>query len=515
MAQTITSQVGGETKERWLAETVAITAGTLSPAISQAADLWGRKWLVVGFTVAGAVGCLIVSRADNFGTLIAGQCMPYHSTQAYISADLVTAIGALPAGVQCLIHAIASEIMPRKWRTIAQAATATAGGLGGVVGALLSGGLVRTDPTNWRIFFYIIVGLYVASFLTIVFLYNPPPRELQTTLTQQEKLARLDWIGNALFIPGLVLFGFALTSSTGIYPWKSAKIIAPLVVGAVLLILFILYEWLVKKDGMLHHGVFTNGRNFPLVFGLFFMEGLVFFATNSFYSFEVAVVYGKELFIAGAYYALGFAILIVVSQITGVYCAKTKTIRGPLVVAFLSFSLFLALMATLKTDYSAAHPLGYVVFFGIGIGISLNALTATAQLSTPKELIAIATGLVIGVRSVGGTVGLSIFSAVFSSTQSTQIPAKVGAAVSGFPQFNPKNTGALLAGILSGNSTLLGEVAGVSPGLIDATGAALREANLLSFRNVWITAAALCATTAVGKLAIDTLHVRECTLIGS
>jgi hypothetical protein len=82
MAQTITSQVGGETKERWLAETVAITAGTLSPAISQAADLWGRKWLVVGFTVAGAVGCLIVSRADNFGTLIAGQCIPHHSIRA-------------------------------------------------------------------------------------------------------------------------------------------------------------------------------------------------------------------------------------------------------------------------------------------------------------------------------------------------------------------------------------------------------------------------------------------------
>jgi MFS family permease len=75
MAQTITSQIGGESSEQWLAETVAIVAGTLSPPVSQAADLWGRKWFVVGFTICGAVGCLILSRANNFGQLIGGQSM--------------------------------------------------------------------------------------------------------------------------------------------------------------------------------------------------------------------------------------------------------------------------------------------------------------------------------------------------------------------------------------------------------------------------------------------------------
>ena len=74
LAQTITAEIGGSAKSTWLAETVAITAGTLSPPVSQAADFWGRKWFVVGFTVCGAVGCLILSRANGFGQLIAGQC---------------------------------------------------------------------------------------------------------------------------------------------------------------------------------------------------------------------------------------------------------------------------------------------------------------------------------------------------------------------------------------------------------------------------------------------------------
>lgn len=390
--------------------------------------------------------------------------------------------------------------MPRKWRTIAQAATATAGGLGGAVGALMAGGLVRSNPANWRVFFYIVVGMYAVVVSIIVVLYNPPKRELQTTLTQREKLARLDWIGYLLFVPGLVLFGFALTSSTGIYPWSSSKIIGPLVVGPVLLIAFVLYEWLMKKDGMLHHAVFTCGRNFPLVFGLFFVEGLLFFATNSFFSYEVAAVYGKGLFTAGAYYAFGFAVLILTTQITGVYCSKTKTIRGPLVVAYLSFGIFCSLVAAARTSYSSEHFLGYVIFFGIGIGISLNALTATAQLSTPKELISIATGLVIGVRSVGGLVGLSIFSAIFSSTQSDQISAKVGAVVSEYPNFDPENTGILLASLFSGNLTLVKDIEPPVPtSLIANAGEAIREANLLSFRNVWIAAATLCAVAAIGK----------------
>lgn len=98
LAQTITSQIGGEQSETWLAETVAITAGTLSPPVSQAADLWGRKWFVVGFTVCGAVGCLIVSRAESFGTLIGGQCtlFPPRSEQKLCANDVQLLAHCMP-----------------------------------------------------------------------------------------------------------------------------------------------------------------------------------------------------------------------------------------------------------------------------------------------------------------------------------------------------------------------------------------------------------------------------------
>jgi MFS family permease len=247
---------------RWLTKTIAIVAGSLSAPVAQAADLWGRKWFVVGFTYCGAVGSLIASRANGFPQLIAGQT-----------------IGSFHAGAQTLVHAIASEILPRKYRPFAQAATAAAGGLGGITGSLLAGGLTKDDPNNWRIYFYILAALYITMATVVMFLYNPPPRELQLQLTQRQKLARLDWIGYALLIPGIVLFGYALTSSAAVYAWSDRRVIATLVIGAVMIIGFVLYEWLVITTGTLHHSLFQS-RNFPIAFGAFFVEGVSEFSPS-------------------------------------------------------------------------------------------------------------------------------------------------------------------------------------------------------------------------------------------
>ena len=75
--------------------------------------------------------------------------------------------------------------------------------------------------------------------------------------------------------------------------------------------------------------------------------------------------------------------------------------------SFVVFVVFFALMA--RTDSGSSKEVwGYPVFLGTGLGLSLVSLITAAQLSTPPELIAITSGLVIGIRSLGGSVGLAI-----------------------------------------------------------------------------------------------------------
>lgn len=289
LSNTITAVVGEPNKATWVVSPISISAGILGPPVSQAADYWGRKPFVVIFTTCGFVGCLIASRADTFTTLIVGQT-----------------IGALTAGCQPLLHAIASEIIPRKHRPLAQSAVNAAAALGGIIGLLVGGAVVRHKPTGFRTFFYVTAGLYALCVAVIFLLYHPPVRDLQRQLTTRQKLARLDWIGYAFFCPGLILFSFALTSSGGVYPWKSAKIIGPLVVGGVLLICFALYEWKGTRTGMLHHDLFSRGRNFAIAEAIQLVEGVVFFCATQYYGFEVSVLYDKSLFQAGLDYTVGW-----------------------------------------------------------------------------------------------------------------------------------------------------------------------------------------------------------------
>jgi hypothetical protein len=64
-------------------------------------------------------------------------------------------------------------------------------------------------------------------------------------------------------------------------------------------------------------------------------------------------------------------------------------------------------MAT-ATKNSSQHAWGYTVFMGWGLGMTIVTLMTAAQLSIPHELIAVASGILISFRSLGGTVGIAI-----------------------------------------------------------------------------------------------------------
>lgn len=191
-----------------------------------------------------------------------------------------------------------------------------------------------------------------------------------------------------MFVPGLILFSYALTSSSGVYAWSSSKIIGTLVIGALMLLMFIIYEWKFKKVGMLHHGLFSRGRNFAICLALIFTEGLAFFAANTYYAYETAALYDRDFFHAGLNFTVVFWSANVATVITGLYVSRTKTLRIPLVFATTCVTVFFASMASLtpSTQWSAV---GFAVFLGIGLGSALNAVIVAAQLSTPPELIAL------------------------------------------------------------------------------------------------------------------------------
>ncbi len=124
------------------------------------------------------------------------------------------------------------------------------------------------------------IGLFVG--------YRPPKRHTRLDhLSIWQKLGRLDLPGFALLTAGLTLLLTGLNLGGGIFTWSSTPVLATMIVGIVILIGFGIYEWKFTRTGILHHDLFSGGKNrgrtFALCVGLIFIEGILLFSYIIFY----------------------------------------------------------------------------------------------------------------------------------------------------------------------------------------------------------------------------------------
>jgi hypothetical protein len=163
----------------------------------------------------------------------------------------------------------------------------------------------------------------------------------------------------------------------------------------------------------------------------------------------------------------------------------------------------------------------YAVILGAGVGACLSALVTVAQLTTPKELISITSGLLIAMRSFGGSIGLAIctlFSsllymhvqellltlnssldnAIFTNKLTNNLGKKIAAAV--LPLGLPASSlPAFITDLANSDSTDLVTIPGVTGEIIGAGVGALKEAYTIAFRYVWIAAGCFTVVAAIGK----------------
>lgn len=341
----------------------------------------------------GAIGCVIVSQATSMNMLIAG-----------------FTVSGVAFGAQPLLHTVTSEVLPRRWRGYGQAIDMSSNCLGAVFGLLLGGALNRADDpasNGFRHYYLINMTLYVLAAALCTIAYNPPPLAKQKQFTTWEKLVKLDWTGYFFLATGLVLFCVGLSYSKNPYEWADPRVSATFAIGLALFLCLIGYETFIKKDGMFHHGLFNGNRNFAIALLTVACDGCAFFGANNYFAFQLSVLYETDALIVGTRCSIMLISACFGAGLAGWYCAVARRVRWVSVAAFIIFTVFFICMATSDTGSSKAVWF-YPVLLGIGLGMTLTTLVTAAQLSTPPELISVASGLIISVRSLGGTIAIAI-----------------------------------------------------------------------------------------------------------
>lgn len=176
----------------------------------------------------------------------------------------------------------------------------------------------------------------------------------------------------------------------------------------------------------------------------------------------------------------------VTTVLWGYWSTRMRTIRVPLFTGFLLFTAGIVGLATIEPGDSL-NALAFAALAGIGFGAPLILVISGVQLSTPHHLIATATAVTTSSRAVAATVFTAIYSAAFSTRIGDKIPSYVPAAAiaAGLPA---TSVAEFMQALTTNDSAGLEQVPGISPSIIAAGVAALKQAFADSVRVVYLIA---------------------------
>ncbi|KAI0803147.1 iron permease [Irpex lacteus] len=334
----------------WVGSAYPLAATALLPASGCIADVFGRRvtmLVALGFFSLGSALC---GCAQSMSWLIAAR----------------TIQGAGGGAIQALASIIVSDLVPLRERAMYNSLIGLTWAVAASVGPVVGGGLAVSG--NWRWFFYMNLPICgVVGFLVFFFLrLKIPPGSLR------EKLGRVDWIGNIIFVGSSTSAAIALTWGGLTHAWTSPATLVPLIVGFCGLAIFLFYEAKFASNPIVPLALLSNRTSLSGYLQTFFTPminiGMTYYLMTWLQS-----VKGASPIRAGVY-ALPFTLALGLSLIfTGASVAITKSYRVQLWLGWAFFIASMGAFTTVHSDTSTATALGLWVLVGVGGGMLYSA----------------------------------------------------------------------------------------------------------------------------------------------
>ncbi|KAF2087655.1 MFS multidrug transporter-like protein [Saccharata proteae CBS 121410] len=391
----IYGDIGGVDRWAWFVLGYLLALAAVCPFVGYLSDLFGRRHTSLMGATLLIVGNIVTSTAHVMNIFIAGM-----------------SIAGVGAGIlELTALAVTSEIAPTRKR--------------GKYNAWMILTILPFCPSvlwaqwvahygSWRyIGLWCALWAFIGLVLTFVF-YHPPPRTNTNGLSRMELVKRIDWIGGFLSIAGLLLFMAGLQWGGYNYPWTTAHVLVPLLLGAALLAAFSIWEWKLARFPMFPGRLKQEPRVLMLTLIITCISGANFFSVLLFWPTQSYNVYGHEPTGVGIRnITLGFSILAGACLVLAALTYTRGHIRSLMLVSCIFMTAGGGGMAALDRDNVW---LVYVVLTisGLGIGGIVVPASIITNIICPDDLIATVTALTLAIRVLGGALGYCIYYNVFS-----------------------------------------------------------------------------------------------------
>ena len=189
------------------------------------------------------------------------------------------------------------------------------------------------------------------------------------------------------------------------YPWASTHVLVPLILGAVLIIAFIVWEARFAVNPMFPKRLQQNPRVLALTLAITFISGANFFAVLMFWPTQAYNMYGHDPVGVGVRgLPIGFAVMF-----GGVACLIALTLTGGkirllMIISTVLMTLGTGLMALARPD-NIGPVIVILIVAGLGIGGILVPASIITTIICPDDLIATVSALTLSIRVLGGAIG--------------------------------------------------------------------------------------------------------------
>ncbi|EFE39247.1 hypothetical protein TRV_06069 [Trichophyton verrucosum HKI 0517] len=401
---TITRELHGEENYVWIANSYTLASAVVQPLTGQVSNIIGRRNPMIAMVCLFALG--------------SGLCGGATSTAMMIAGRTIQGLGA--GGILLLLDVIVSDLVPLRQRAQYVGIALSTCALGTSLGPLIGGVLV--EHASWRWVFYINLPFSALALISLVLCLRV---QHQREATWKRALARVDWIGNAIFIVAICAIMYALVVGGAIYPWSSYHVLVPLILGAVGWALFHIFEASPYcLEPTMPPRLFRNRTSmgaYVLSFlGAMLMQWIVYFLAFFFQS-----VMSQSTTMSGVSVIPFTGFLIPSAILGGVIISKTGAYRPLHWAGFAIISICMGLFSTWSVRTSRAEWVTLQCLVGIGNGFLLTSILPAIQGALPESDNATATSAYAFLRSFGFVWGVAIPAVVFNG-QVDRFLGKVG-----------------------------------------------------------------------------------------
>lgn len=197
------------------------------------------------------------------------------------------------------------------------------------------------------------------------------------------------------------------------YPWTSPHVLVPLLLGAVLIIAFVVWEGKFAKYPMFPKRINQSPRVLVLTLIITFISGANFVSLIAFWPTQAYNVYGHDPVMVGVRaIPIGIALMagaVIVLYLLSVFRGANRAL---MVLSSVLMTAGCGAMAVARVD-NMATLWGLLVLAGLGIGGIVVPASIITMIVCPDDLIATVAALTLSIRVIGGSIGYSIYYNVF------------------------------------------------------------------------------------------------------